>query len=204
MILQHTELESRINAGDIIVSAGARLAPNSIDICLSRHAWILDGWHNICGEILPVYSLCYLANKTAHFQAGRLYIVATEQICGSRPGSGLVPAMYGRSSAARSGIQVHAAGLGEEGFLNRWAMEIVATSQHGAFWRFEEPICQIAFSEARGSGAYNGQYKQPEHTETADEILAAWSPLALLPSSVRNLSVHTAQVANHATFVGAW
>lgn len=202
MILQKSELVRRIEHGDIIVSDGAQIAPNSIDLRLSRSMWMLDHWQ----DGLPIYVYRAAHGDTFHFRPGKLYICATEQICGSRAGSGLVPVMYGRSSAARMGLQIHAAGLGEEGFLNRWAMEVVVTSVSagGAYWRFDEPICQIAFSTARGVGVYNGQYKQPEHAKTADEILAAWSPLALLPSCVRGLAVHTAQVANHAAFVGGF
>jgi len=207
MILQKSELIRRIEHGDIIVSDGAQIAPNSIDLRLSRHVWRLRGWYKYDGRIVPLYKYIHAGvNQYFKFKPGLLYICATEQICGSRPGSGLVPVMYGRSSTARMGLQIHAAGLGEEGFLNRWAMEVITTSPSagGAYWYFDEPICQITFDTAAGEGVYNGQYKQPEHAKTADEILAAWSPLALLPSCVRGLAVHTAQVANHAAFVGGF
>lgn len=91
---------------------------------------------------------------------GELYLGMTNEIAGAR---GLVPCINGKSSIGRLGIQVHVtAGFGDDGFVNRWTLEMTAVRPVRIYPNVK--ICQIYFEELQGERSpYKGKYKEACH-----------------------------------------
>ncbi len=97
----------------------------------------------------------------------------------------IVPALFGRSSLERCFVHVEA-GLGDAGFVNRWALRITNTSKHFTIPLIAgRKIAQIVFYQTEG--VLRPPYGTLEHDKyqqgvTLEEISTSWKPEALLPS----------------------
>jgi dCTP deaminase len=97
---------------------------------------------------------------------------------------GYTTKMFARSSVGRSMVGVcKCAGRGDEGFFNRWTMEITSFSQYHAIpLRVGMRIAQIEFLATSGAnrvyGVDKGKYQQGSNLQ---EIMDSWRPEMMLP-----------------------
>ena len=97
---------------------------------------------------------------------------------------GYTTKMFARSSVGRSMVGVcKCAGRGDEGFFNRWTMEITSFSQYYAIpLRVGMRIAQIEFLATGGAnrvyGVDKGKYQQGSNLQ---EIKDGWKPEMMLP-----------------------
>ena len=91
---------------------------------------------------------------------GELYLATTKEVVGTKPDSGVVPMLHGRSSTGRLGISVHVtAGFGDVGFVGQWTLEITVVKP--TLLRPGMRIAQFAFHELKGARCegYAGRYQ---------------------------------------------
>ena len=68
---------------------------------------------------------CVPSNGIISIPAGCCILAHTHEYIGTAPGSGLRPMLDTRSTAARWFVSIHqAAGVGDEGYVSRWTLEI--------------------------------------------------------------------------------
>ena len=117
----------------------------------------------------------------AIYIASHEFILAhTEEFIGTRPGSGLTTMMKARSSIGRNGISIcRCAGLGDEGFFNRYTMEIINHTDYTIRLKVGARIGQIVFMRVEGSSInYQGKY---QGCQDLDTLIETWTPDQMRP-----------------------
>jgi dCTP deaminase len=100
----------------------------------------------------------------------------TAEFIGTAPGSGLLPLLYTRSTLARWGLSAHeAAGLGDVGFVGRWALQIHNPHRREVRIPVGSRIGCIVFMRVSGETT---EYAINERYNIQRD---AWSPVAMLP-----------------------
>lgn len=157
MMLTGPEILKRISDGQIKITPFNvnQLNPNSYNLTI--------------GDSLVVYSDAILdAKRSPNTQTisipteglllhpGRLYLAKTVEVTET---NGLVPVLYGRSSAARLGISVNQnAGLGDTGYVGAWTLAINVAQPVKIFAGMK--IAQLVYFETTGDVvSYSGKYQ---------------------------------------------
>ena len=98
-----------------------------------------------------------IAEKGLWLYLGVLYLGATVEYTESNK---LVPAIEGRSSLARMGLQVHVtAGFGDNGFCGEWTLELTVVHPLRVYAGMR--VCQICYTPLIGMPTeYAGKYQQ--------------------------------------------
>lgn len=95
--------------------------------------------------------------------------------------------MRARSSWGRNGIMVCAcAGWGDPGYINRWTMEIANLNDAAVPLPVGERVAQLIFHT---TGDVEGAYGEGGKYQTSvelDEVIAGWTPQAMLPRSYKD------------------
>lgn len=104
----------------------------------------------------------------------------TEEFIGGK--IGVTSSMQGRSSWARSCIQIECGGLGDVGFYNRWTMEITNISDSMVPLVVGRRIAQILFHEVERDDRdeYGKRGKYQEET-SLEGLVKNWKPEMMLP-----------------------
>lgn len=166
MILSDTKILEHVKNGDIIIEPFDRkfLGTNSYDVHLSKHlATYIDRSLDSKKH-----------NKVHHFeippdgitlQPNELYLATTEEYTETHKH---VPALDGKSSTGRLGIDIHAtAGKGDVGFCGFWTMEISVTKPVRVYAGM--PIGQLTYNVVDGdvevlyTKKANAKYSNKEH-----------------------------------------
>lgn len=167
-ILGTAAILSAIADGAIVCDpAPVRVEGAHIDVTLGAYRWLQrrDGSFERSDSI---------EDEPHVFRRGRLYLCHTVEYIGTTADSGLVPIMYGRSTAARNGVAIHlVAGLGDPGFVSRWTLEIVTTATIAI--PVGARVGCVAFHRVEGAAAAYAPGTRYNVTP------AAWTPDAMLP-----------------------
>ena len=99
--------------------------------------------------------------------------------------------MHAKSTIGRYGISVCGdAGWGDQGYVNRWTMEIKNKNEYASFpLVVGMPIAQIIIFKMENSTVRYGQSGNYQQGNNLDDIRASWRPEQMLP---RELSVDEA------------
>lgn len=137
MILGTEAIRQALADGAIVCDPPpARIEGAHIDVTIGAHYWHwtvrpADIGHNramLLAEADP--SDCFVeieaTNDLVVIEARGFILAHTQEFIGTAPGSGLLPTLHTRSTLARWGLGCHpSAGWGDEGYISRWALEIV-------------------------------------------------------------------------------
>lgn len=157
MILTGAEILKRIQKGDITITPfeADKLNPNSYNLSIGSELLvyrdaIVDVKQKSNTQTLPIPETGLV------LQPGRLYLAKTLEYTETK---GLVPVLYGRSSAARSGLFVHAsAGLGDDGYKGHWTLSLVATQPTRIYPNMS--LAQLVYFKIEGESIpYSGKYQ---------------------------------------------
>jgi dCTP deaminase len=157
-MLTGPEIIRRRTIGDIVIEPfnPLQVGANSYDLTLSPNLLVYNEPELDMAKENPT-SLITIPAEGYVLNPNELYLGLTCEIAGSR---GLVPCINGRSSIARLGIFVHVtAGFGDDGFVNRWTLELAVIKPVRIYPYVR--ICQIYFEELQGgSNPYVGKYRE--------------------------------------------
>lgn len=157
MILTAPEILKNINNGNIVISPfnADKLNPNSYNVTLDNELVLykdaildLKKPSDTQKIVIPESGLI--------LQPGRLYLAKTLEHTETK---GLVPVLYGRSSAARAGISVHcSAGLGDTGYKGVWTLSISVIQPVRLYPN--ATLAQVVFFKTQGDVVeYSGKYQ---------------------------------------------
>lgn len=161
MILNDLEIKAAILSGDIKISnweGAEHVGPSSLDLHLDNKAFVLDKYK--CEE--SGKRTLHLKDDMTEFYSkidgweeitlmpGEFYILSTvEKIKFPRNLAGFV---QGRSSIARAGIQVHAAGFVDPGFEGTITLEVSNLTPFPITVPKHTRICQMVFATCNDAG----------------------------------------------------
>lgn len=91
--------------------------------------------------------------------------------------------MHAKSTIGRFGISVcDDAGWGDQGYINRWTMEIKNKNEHASVpLVVGMPIAQLIFFKMTGSEQRYGNTGHYQHTTDLEQLRADWTPRQMLP-----------------------
>ena len=157
MILTGPEILKRLESGQIKIQPFSvdQLNPNSYNVTLGAEILvysdaILDSKRKLDTQTIKIPQEGLILNP------GRVYLAKTEEYTEA---SGVVPVMYGRSSAARLGISVtNNAGLGDTGYKGVWTMAITVAQPVRVYVGMK--LAQLVFFDVKGDVVeYAGKYQ---------------------------------------------
>ena len=190
-MLTGAEILKRVKAGDIRISDFdiKRLNPNSYNLRISNKIAHYKMFEILKPKLMMDGNISYVYNNPANFVAygpftyidskeeneiveeeipengfilypGILYLGSTIESTWAKD---LIPAIDGRSSTGRLGIEIHrTAGFGDIGFEGTWTLEITAV--HPVKIYPGQELCQIYFEKPDGdtSITYKGRYQNQD------------------------------------------
>lgn len=157
MILTGPEILKRLEDGQIKISPFNidQLNPNSYNLALGDEVVIyLDAV--LDSKKPPNTQTIKIPAEGLLLYPGRLYLAKTTEYTES---SGVVPVLYGRSSAARLGISVSQnAGLGDTGYKGVWTMSVTVSQPVRVYPQMQ--IAQLVYLDVVGDIVeYSGKYQ---------------------------------------------
>lgn len=192
MILSDGEIKKAIEEGDIEVTGfdgELYIGPSSLDLHLDNRAMIFDDEKFEPREMLDFSNKSASADKFTEYKdwekiviyPGEFYILSSiEKI---KFADNIVGFIQGRSSVARMGINIHAAGYFDAGFEGTATLEVTNFTNHPVIIPAGTRICQMVFARMgkkakvpyskKKDSKYNGQmgptitsiHKDYEHTK---------------------------------------
>lgn len=132
----------------------ANLQPNSYDVTLGETFYLVE-W-TTSGPLFygPIH-----ATSRVYIPVGGTLLGATVETIGSY---GIVAQLHARSSTRRKGVTIcDDAGFGDNGYHNRWTMELTGYTTRGVpFLEVGDRIAQVEFERLDGEAGeeYQGQY----------------------------------------------
>lgn len=107
-------------------------------------------------KVAPKTKVIQIPESGLILHPGRVYLAKTLEYTEI---NGVVSVLYGRSSAARLGLFVHAsAGLGDTGYKGHWTLSLIATQPVKIYPG--QSLAQLVFMEPNGSTIdYSGKYQ---------------------------------------------
>lgn len=169
MILSKKEIQQAIKQGDIIALNynSSQITTESIDVTLGEHIYF------------PEYKKWVNITSPLDIPKGEFFLAYTDEFIGSKVGSKLHTQFHLGSTPARLGLSHPVAGYGDEGFVNRWALEFYTlqptTIQH------RNVIGQISFTKKTSSSDYVGQGGYYQTTNDLDALVSNWKKESILP-----------------------
>ena len=175
MILSDKEIKEAIESKDLIITGQDELhiGPSSLDLHLDSKAMILDDSKFLEGEIMRFDNRLSSSDKFSAYEGwseitihpGEFYILSSvERI---KFADDMVGFIQGRSSIARMGINIHAAGFFDAGFEGTATLEVTNFTKHPVVIPAFTRICQMVFARTgkkaelpygkRGTSKYQGQ-----------------------------------------------
>lgn len=153
-ILSDGEIKEALARGDIGISGLTELyfGPSSLDLHLDNKAMILDDSKFSEGEIMDFREKEKTAGKFTEYNdwdeiviyPGEFYILSSvEKI---KFADDIVGFIQGRSSIARMGINIHAAGFFDCGFEGTATLEVTNFTKHPIRIPKNTRICQMVFA----------------------------------------------------------
>lgn len=167
---------------DIRIYYPNTLKTQSIDVRLGQYVWV---WKETEFVLIDLDHEVQQASLNSYIQAAmrkdiQVFLLAhTEEFIGTKAGSGILPTFKLKSSAGRQGIMHTLAGHGDEGFINRWAMEF--TIYRPVELERYMSIGQIYFTRLEGESESYGQVGSYQSGDDLEEIINNWTPEVLLP-----------------------
>lgn len=141
------------------------VGPNSIDVRLGTviHEVIYNHTDHVNTYVdTSKPSMTYPINVNADgnfvLEPGRAYLAHTIESIGSKR---YVPLVHGRSTAARHGLMVHYAGLGDLGWYGQIVLELVNNTGYPMTLKPGVRVAQVSFHSAEGANSilYNSTYQ---------------------------------------------
>lgn len=181
-ILATTAILESLDSGVIVCDpAPTRVEGSHIDITLGCHYWRRVGPPAII-DLRTADPLDYYQQGCARPGGvielppwGRL-LCHTEEFIGTAQGSKLLPTLDTRSTPARWFVSVHqSAGLGDEGFVSRWTLEIANPTFDTLLLPVGGRVGSLQFQRLKGRAA---AYKAGTRYNT---VRATWTPFDMLP-----------------------
>jgi dCTP deaminase len=181
MTIQATSaIRAHLASGAIVCDPAPRAIEGAhIDITLGCHFWrrvgppaIIDLRH---ADPLNYYQEgCARPGGIIELPAWGRLLCHTEEFIGTAKGSNLLPMLDTRSTPARWFISVHqAAGVGDEGYVSRWTLEIANPTHDTFYLPVGGRVGSLQFQRTEGSAApYEGRYNTTR---------AEWTPADMLP-----------------------
>lgn len=119
--------------------------------------------------------------KIIEVRPGERILAHTHEFIGIRNGG--TTKMQAKSTIGRWGLVVcYDAGWGDEGYDNRWTMEIDNNNGKSDFLIVVgQPIAQITFFKMRSSGESYSQHGHYQTTGSVVDMMAEWTPESMLP-----------------------
>ena len=154
MILSKQEILKALEIGDIVAKncdTTKQVTTESIDVTLGRYIYNPNtkNWMDIYHPLI--------------ITPGTFFLAYTDEFIGARVGSKLHTQFHLGSTPARLGLSHPVAGYGDEGFINRWALEFYTLTSIEIQHR--NVIGQISFTQKSSSSDYvnQGGYYQQEN-----------------------------------------
>lgn len=160
MILSGSEIQRRVDKGDIVITPfdSGRIGANSYDLTLhdTLHTYSINKIHRDIKDIN--FLIPHVIPKTGFLLSpGKLYLGKTNEYTETR---NLVPMIEGVSSVARHGMFIHVtAGFGDIGFCGNWTLEITVVESLVIYPNMR--IAQIYYHTVEGEiqKTYDGKYQ---------------------------------------------
>ena len=166
MILSDTEIRDEIEKGNIVVSGwegDLYIGPSSLDLHLDNKAIIIPALNNPgdkyrafeIGQNMSILQTKHDDWDDIQINPGDFMLLSTkERIVFPHDISGFV---QGRSSIARAGLQIHAAGFVDPGFEGTITLEVTNMTQVPLIVPKNIRICQMVFARSSSISemAYN-------------------------------------------------
>lgn len=157
MILTAPEILKHIQSGDIIIAPfnADNLNPNSYNVTIGNELLMYkETIIDLKQKATPI-SITIPTNGLI-LQPGRVYLAKTLEHTETK---GLVPVLYGRSSAARAGLSVQCGGgLGDTGYKGAWTLSLGVVQPTRVYP--EMSIAQLVYFKTVGDVVeYSGKYQ---------------------------------------------
>lgn len=160
MILTSSEILKNMERGNIAIAPfdADKLNPNSYNVSIGTQ---LIAYKDVIIDLKQkanTYSM-NIPESGLILQPGRLYLAKTLEYTETK---GLVPVLYGRSSAARAGLFVHAsAGLGDDGYKGHWTLSLIPSQPVKIYPNMS--LAQIVYFKTLGESTYySGKYQNSQ------------------------------------------
>ncbi|MBI0330010.1 dCTP deaminase [Burkholderia plantarii] len=157
MILTGTEIEQRVQAGDIVIHPFLpdNVNPNSYNFRLHERMKVYEDGVIDVREEAPTREIV-IGPQGYELEPRKLYLAATVETMGS---TRFVPTYAARSSIARLGMFINlSAPLGDIGFVGRWTIQLFALNRIRVYAGMN--IGQMMFWRVQGEiKLYTGKYQ---------------------------------------------
>lgn len=157
MILSGPEILKRIENGQIKIEPFNidQVNPNSYNLTLGSELLVYSD-AILDMKKSPATQAIKIPAEGLILQPGRLYLAKTAEYTET---NGVVPILYGRSSAARLGLAVSSdAGLGDTGYRGNWTLAITAAHPTRIYAGMK--IAQLVYLDVKGEVVeYEGKYQ---------------------------------------------
>lgn len=158
MVLTGPMIREEIAAGNITITPfnEKQLNPNSYNVTLNKKLLVYDSAEILDVKTPPKTKTIIIPKNGIVLQPNQLYIGAINEYTETPK---YFPALSGRSSIGRLGINIHAtAGFGDVGFCGKWTLEIFVIRPVRVYADIE--IGQIYYQEVVGDiEKYHGKYQ---------------------------------------------
>lgn len=158
MVLTGPMIRDEIAAGNITITPfkEEQLNPNSYNVTLNEKLLVYDSAEILDVKKPPVTKEIIIPPNGLVLQPNRLYLGAINEYTETPK---YFPALSGRSSIGRLGINIHAtAGFGDVGFCGKWTLEIFVVQPVRIYANIE--IGQLYYQEVIGElQMYHGKYQ---------------------------------------------
>ncbi len=164
MILTAPEILKNIQSGNIVLTPfnADNLNPNSYNVTIGNELvmykeTIIDLKQKAIPQSITIPTSGLI------LQPGRVYLAKTQEYTETR---GLVPVLYGRSSAARAGLSVQCGGgLGDTGYKGVWTLSLSVVQPVRLYPGMS--IAQLVYFKTLGESVeYSGKYQGSTSAES--------------------------------------
>jgi deoxycytidine triphosphate deaminase len=166
-MLTGQEIIRQYNEGNIEIEPFVQtsVGPNSIDVRLGNSIHEVMYNHGLYNQFFVdtnIPSITYPINADVNgnftLEPGRAYLAHTIESVGSEH---FVPLVHGRSTAARQGLMIHYAGLGDLGWRGQIVLELVNMTGYPMLIKPGVRVAQVSFHPAEGENniLYNSTYQ---------------------------------------------
>ena len=151
VLLVDWQIRRAVEAGQIGIDGydSANVGPNSYDVTLAGDFYACPPNTGVCEKVIDprcgVLQMCRENKSTFYIQPGEFILGSTVEYFKIEPG--IVAFVHGRSSWARIGLQIHAAGLLDSGWEGNITLEIVNFSNRSIVLRDGDRIGQVTFDQ---------------------------------------------------------
>jgi deoxycytidine triphosphate deaminase len=186
MILSKEKILEEIKRGNIIAencNLEKQVTTESIDVTLGEWVYYVSYYctNNRLSAVHPepVGVWHNLKERPLELSLQTFVLAHTDEFIGAKVGSSLHTQFHLGSTPARLGLFHPVSGYGDEGFFNRWALELINFTPITLHYR--DVIGQISFSRKEGSSDYVKEGGHYQGKSEVQSLMKGWKREDIMP-----------------------